>query len=238
MDGSDDPAAMSAFDDLSRPRAPARLGLSLLGLAVAAGLFSLSGGGHRIGGSSPADGGTSLVYGGSFYRFEASYIVRDTGEPLSVDVVVPCQRTLLRYVDHGRVRSTSVEADAPSPWLATAHARTGSLVVSVPNLCDGEGGARAGRGKIVPEAVWYPGPDRLADGAAAKAQGDYAHPGSKVEFLNAAAVPSGFYPYAAFVRHRLDTAPPAGEGTPFGYSQAQIAAGVPAKPPRVEAHAE
>ncbi len=228
---------MSAFDDLSRPRAPARLGLSLLGLAVAAGLFSLSGG-HRIGGSSQADERASLVYGGSFYRFEASYIVRETGEPLSVDVVVPCQRTLQRYVDQGRVRSTSVDADAPNPWLATAHARTGSLVVSVPNLCDGEGGARAGRGRIVPEAVWYPGPDRLADSAAARAQGDYAHPGSKVEFLNAAAVPSGFYPYAAFVRHRLDTAPPAGEGTPFGYSQAQVAAGVPAKPPRVEAHAE
>ncbi|MGU3661162.1 hypothetical protein [Methylobacterium fujisawaense] len=229
---------MSALDDLSRPRPPARLGLTLLGLAVAVGLFSLTSGGHRIGNSSPAEEGTSLVYGGSFYRFEASYIVRETGEPLSVDVVVPCQRTLLRYVDHGRVRSTSDEADAPNPWLTTAHARTGSLVVSVPNLCDGKDGARAGRGKIVPEAVWYPGADRLADGAAAVAQSDYAQPGSKVEFLSAAVVPSGFYPYAAFVRHRLDTTPPAGEGTPFGYSQAQVAAGVPAKPPRIEARAE
>lgn len=238
MGGSDNPAAMSAFDELSRPRAPARLGLSLLGLGVVAGLLALSGGGHRLGGASPAEEGTSLLYGGSFYRFEASYIVRETGEPLSVDVVVPCQRTLLRYVDHGRVRSTAVEADAPTPWLTTAHARTGSLVVSVPNLCDGDGGVRLSRGKIVPEAVWYPGADRLADGAAAVAQGGYAYPGSKVEFLNAAAVPSGFYPYAAFVRHRLDTAPPAGEGTPFGYSQAQVAAGVPAKPPRIEAHAE
>lgn len=164
--------------------------------------------------------------------------MRETGEPLSVAVVVPCQRTLLRYVDHGRVRSTSDEADAPNPWLTTAHARTGSLVVSVPNLCGAPNGARFGRGKIVPEAVWYPGPDRLADEAAAKAQGDYGLPGSKVEFLNAAAVPSGFYPYAAFLRHRLDTIPPAGEGTPFGYSQAQVAAGVPAKPLRIEARAE
>jgi hypothetical protein len=228
---------MSAFDDLSRPRPPARLGLSLLGLAVVVGLFSLPGGGHRIGNSSPAEEGTSLVYGGSFYRFEASYIVRETGEPLSVAVVVPCQRTLLRYVDHGRVRSTSDKADAPNPWLTTAHARTGSLVVSVPNLCGAEDGTRLGRGKIVPEAVWYPGADQLADAAAAKAQGDYGHPGSEVEFLSAAAVPSGFYPYAAFVRHRLDTTPPAGEGTPFGYSEAQAAAGVPAKPRRVEAQA-
>jgi len=238
MGVSDNSERMSAFDDLSRPRAPARLGLSLIGLAVVAGLVSLSGGGHRVGGPSQSEAGTSLVYGGSFYRFEASYIVRETGEPLSVDVVVPCQRTLLRYVDHGRVRSTAVEADAPNPWLTTAHARTGSLVVSIPNLCDGEDGLRLGRGKIVPKAVWYPGTDRLADGAAAVAQGDYAYPKSKVEFLNAAAVPSGFYPYAAFVRHRLDTAPPAGEGTPFGYSQAQVAAGVPAKPPRIEALAE
>lgn len=238
MNGSDDLGRMSAFDELSRPRAPARLGLSLLGLAVVAGLVSLSGGVPRTGDApAPADEAV-LIYGGTFYRFEASYIVKETGEPLSVDVVVPCQKTLLRYKDHGRLRSTAVDADSPNPWLTTAHARMGSLVVTIPNLCEEKDGVRLGRGKTTPAAVWYPGADQMGDAAAAADQGDYASPKSKVEFLNAAVVPAGFYQYAAFVRHRADAAPTAGEATPFGYSEAQVAAGMPAKPMRVEAHAE
>lgn len=223
---------MSAFDDLSRSRAPARLGLSLLGLAVAVGTCAF------VFGNRHAGDGTSLVYGGSFYRFEASYILKETGEPLTVDVVVPCQRTLVRYPVRGSLRAADVPTDAPHPLLATAHAKSGSLVVSIPKLCDDEQGVRTGEGRVVPKATWYSAPGRIGDAAAASDQSDYASPKAKVEFLNAAVVPTGFYHYAAFVRRRLAEGPVAGEGTPFGYSEAQLAAGVPAAPRRLEANAE
>lgn len=232
MERSDDPPAMSVFDDPSRSRAPARLGLSLLGLALAVGTFSFVAA-HRSDGD-----GTALFYGGSFYRFEASYIVRDTGEPLSVDVVVPCQRTLDRYPGRAEVRSTLAAADEPHPFLATARARNGSLVVAVPRLCGDADGVRPGQGRVVPKAVWYSAPSRLGDPSTASDQGDYASSSSKVEFLSAAVVPAGFHTYAAFVHRRIRSGPVEGEGTPFGYSEAQIAAGVPAAPRRLEATAE
>ena len=223
---------MSAPDDLPRSRAPARLGLSLLGLALAVGAFA-----HVAGHRQDGDG-TALVYGGSFYRFEASYIVKDTGEPLSVDVVVPCQRTLERYPGHAAVRSTRLAADNPHPFLATAHARNGSLVVEVPGFCGNADGARPGEGRVVPRATWYSAASRIGDASAAADQSDYASPQAKVEFLNAAVVPAGFYTYAAFVHRRIGADPVEGEDTPFGYSEAQVADGVPAPPRRLEAKAE
>lgn len=232
MDGSDDPPPMSASDDLSRSRARVRLGLSLLGLALAAGTVAFVAA-HRQDGD-----GTALFYGGSFYRFEASYIVKETGEPLSVDVVVPCQRTLDRYPGRAAVRSTLIPADNPHPFLATAQARNGSLVVAVPRLCEEVDGVRTGQGRVVPKAVWYPAPSRLGDASAASDQGDYASSTARVEFLSAAVVPAGFHTYAAFVHRRIGAAPLTGEGTPFGYSEAQVAAGVPAAPRRLEATAE
>jgi hypothetical protein len=222
---------MSTSDASSRPGAPARLALSLLGLAVAAGTVAFVAT-HR---NQPE--GPNLVYGGDFYRFEASYIVRETGEPLTVDVVVPCQRTLSTYRDRVATRSTLDAAHAPHPWLATAHARTGSLVVSVPKLCEDAVRTGAAEGRVVPKAVWYASSDRLHDAAAASDQGDYASAKGKVEFLNAAVVPSGFYRYAAFVRRRASEGPVAGEATPFGYSEDQVAHGIPASPRRLEASA-
>lgn len=189
--------------------------------------------GHRRDGD-----GTALVYGGSFYRFEASYIVKDTGEPLSVDVVVPCQRTLERYPGRAAARSTRIAADNPYPFLATAHAKNGSLVVEVPRFCENADGVRPGEGRVVPRATWYSASSRIGDASAAADQRDYASPQAKVEFLSAAVVPAGFYTYAAFVRRRIGVDSVEGEGTPFGYSEAQVAAGVPAAPRRLEAKAE
>jgi len=232
MEGSDDPPPMSASDDLPRSRAADRLGFSLLALALVGGAFALAAG-HRSNGD-----GTALFYGGSFYRFEASYIVKETGEPLTVDVVVPCQRTLDRYREGAASRSTLIAADNPHPFLATARARNGSLVVAVPRLCDDADGVRHGQGRVVPKAVWYSAPSRLGDASTASDQGDYASPTAKVEFLSAAVIPAGFHTYSAFVHRRIDAPHLEGEDTPFGYSEAQIAAGVPASPRRLEAKAE
>ena len=51
-------------------------------------------------------------------------------------------------------------------------------------------------------------------------------------------MPATFAAYAAQIRRQTAAGPIGSAGTPFGFSEAQIAAGVPPLPKRLEASAE
>jgi hypothetical protein len=224
---------MSIFNRFDLFAAPARLRLSLL-----AGAFAAFAGGMAFGDRYHADG-TVLAPGGNFHRFEAAYIVRGTGEVLSFDVVVACQKTLKTYLSDGASVSSTDPARAPHPWLVAAPTKSGAaLLVNVPKVCGPQEGAHAAGGRIVPSATWFAKAEDLAKSSGAAAKIDYASPSAEVEFLSASIMPASFSDYAAQVRRQAAAGPADWAGTPFGFSEAQIAAGIPPRPKHLEARAE
>ncbi|WP_238231663.1 hypothetical protein [Methylobacterium hispanicum] len=198
-----------------------------------AGAFALLPGDRR-----DADG-TVLRSGGSFFRFEAAYIVKRTGAPLTFDVVVPCQQTLKAYVTKGGSVTAADSATAPYPWLAVAETKDGAaLAVDVPRSCGTELSTRAAGERLVPSATWYDSVGDLASAAGAARAVDYAAPSSEVEFLSASVVTASFSDYAGQIRRQLAAGSVQGAGTPFGFSEAQVAAGMPPKARRLEARAQ
>lgn len=230
---SADPRDMTIFGRLDLFAAPSRLRLSLLVGAVA-----VWAGGMSFGDRHYADG-TVLRPGGAFHRFEAAYIVRRTGEVLSLDVVVPCQRTLRAYLSDGVPVSTEDGARSPHSWLTAAPTKGGAaLLVSVPKVCGPEGAVQARGSRLVPSSAWFATAGDLAKPSGTAVKIDYASPSAEVEFLSASVVPATFAAYAAQIRRQTAAGPIGSAGTPFGFSEAQIAAGVPPLPKRLEASAE
>lgn len=224
---------MTILDRLDPFATPARLRLSLLAAAMAVGAGAMA-----VGDRHHADG-TVLRPGGAFHRFEAAYIVRGTGEAIAFDVVVPCQRTLRTYLSEGAPVSTDDDARAPHPWLAAASTKGGAaLLVDVPEVCGPRGEAQAAGGRLVPSSTWFAAAGDLAKSSGTAAKVDYASPSAVVEFLSASIVPASFSDYAAQIRRQVATGSGGWAGTPFGFSEAQVAAGVPPRPKRLEASAQ
>lgn len=209
-----------------------RLPLALLIAAGVAGAFALLPGERR-----DADG-TVLRSGGSFLRFEAAFIVKKTGAPLTFDVVVPCQQTLKAYVAKGVPVTTANPAKAHYPWLAVAETKDGAaLAVDIPRSCGTAQSARTAGERLVPTATWYDSVGDLVSVAGAARTVDYGSPSSEVEFLSASVVAASFSDYAGQVRRQLAAGSVPGAATPFGFSETQVAAGVPPRPKRLEARA-
>lgn len=137
-------------------------------------------------------GQSNTEEGGFFYRMQAEFIHKETGEPISFDYVVACNRH-----EFSNVATTSTVFHGREPHMmfqpvGTKHA----LRITTINMCEDWKWGDDGNGEpripdaLRPLAVWHEDINDLSFGWGYKSDDAYESPLAKIEFVQASVTPT------------------------------------------------